>query len=432
MLKAFLIVGLLAGVLVGAEFLPRLPIYKWENPNRSRQSIKAELSYLCSKYNVPDTNVLDVTNPKAKSVNESLSTAMNMYYYGSIWIGTPVNLFRVMFDTGSSNLWVPSYNCTSSACKLHAQYNPSQSSTYQPASQKASSITLTYGTGGMTGYLATDSVMVASLGIQNQTFAVATSELDNYFQNFSFDGILGMGFKDLAVNNITPPFYNLFSQGLISQPIFSFLLKNDSTGGVLNLGGSDPQYLNKVTYVPVSVADYWQFNMAAASLGNVSLCSDCPAIVDTGTSMIIAPSVAYNKIRAMLNVSLDGSVNCSSVSKMPDLLFLIGDKLFGVSRSSYVLSINDECILGIQTANTSFWILGDIFIEQYYTEFDLGNQRIGFANNFPADYINTTSSPTPENPTSPTNPPNHTNSGFVSYSTLWSVFAVVNILSYFI
>lgn len=400
MLKCFSLLLLLLGIvaLISAE-VKRIPIHKHDH-KRTRLHHKAATRSLNQKYHpqqalyVPDydaPNYYDSGSQEDSNeyVIENLSNNQNMDYYGIIGIGTPPQYFNVVFDTGSSNLWVPSVQClpTDVACQNHNQYNSSASSTYVPNGQ---SFSIQYGTGSLTGFLSMDTVSIDGLSIANQTFGEAISQPNGSFTGVPFDGILGMGYMNIAVDQVVPPFYNLFEQGLIEEPTFGFYLARAGSaqaGGQLVLGGVDTQlFSGNLTYVPIVQQGYWQFVVNSAQMNGNVVCYDCQAIADTGTSLLACPGSAYTTLNQLIGGYLmDGDyyVDCSTVASLPVLSFNIGGTIFNLPSSAYISSFTENnstfCMSSFTYINTNFWILGDVFIGQFYTQFDFGENRVGFA-----------------------------------------------------
>nr|P00791.3 RecName: Full=Pepsin A; Flags: Precursor [Sus scrofa] len=321
--------------------------------------------------------------------DEPLENYLDTEYFGTIGIGTPAQDFTVIFDTGSSNLWVPSVYCSSLACSDHNQFNPDDSSTFEATSQELS---ITYGTGSMTGILGYDTVQVGGISDTNQIFGLSETEPGSFLYYAPFDGILGLAYPSISASGATPVFDNLWDQGLVSQDLFSvYLSSNDDSGSVVLLGGIDSSYYTgSLNWVPVSVEGYWQITLDSITMdGETIACSGgCQAIVDTGTSLLTGPTSAIANIQSDIGASenSDGEmvISCSSIDSLPDIVFTINGVQYPLSPSAYILQDDDSCTSGFEgmdvpTSSGELWILGDVFIRQYYTVFDRANNKVGLA-----------------------------------------------------
>ncbi|NXN85791.1 PEPA protein, partial [Bombycilla garrulus] len=316
---------------------------------------------------------------------EPLENYMDDEYFGTISIGTPPQEFTVVFDTGSSNLWVPSVYCSSPACRNHHRFNPAESSTFLSTND---TLFIAYGTGSMTGVLGYDTVNVDGISVRNQIFGLSETEPGDFFYYTPFDGILGLAFPSIASSGATPVFDNMMLENLVDRDLFSvYLSRNSQSGSFVLFGAIDPYYTTRgISWIPLSAETYWQISMESVSFNGIPVAcsSGCQAIVDTGTSLLAVPIRAFRTLVSLLGANSSGEISCEATSNLPSLIFRIHGQEFPVPPRAYVLRSDGYCSLGLQgmdvpTEEGELWILGDVFIREYYIIFNRANNRVGLS-----------------------------------------------------
>uniref|UniRef100_UPI00358FD941 cathepsin D-like n=1 Tax=Myxine glutinosa TaxID=7769 RepID=UPI00358FD941 len=385
-MKCNVVVVFVVAVFMCGEGLLRIPLIRSRTARRRAGDL-----------NLPFDGLLARLKGSARGTTmEELMNYLDVQYFGLIGIGSPPQTFKVVFDTGSANLWIPSKRCSpkNRACSKHKRYDSAKSRTY---TQDGRPFEIHYGTGSLEGFMSKDVVTIGNLSVVGQRFGEAVQQPGITFLLAYFDGIAGLAFPSLAVAGATPLFDNMMAQGLLPRPVFSFYLNRDRNmlpGGELMFGGSDSKhYKGNFHYVKLTKKDYWQIHMEGLTVGPVMLCrSGCEAIVDTGTSLITGPS----KDIAMLQIALGAVasphgqfyIDCNAVTSLPVVTFLFGGKGYTLTGEQYVTKdvtfYGTTCLLGFMAVDVPppmgpLWILGDVFIGHYYTEFDRGQDRVGFA-----------------------------------------------------
>ncbi|KAF9932795.1 hypothetical protein FBU30_007302 [Linnemannia zychae] len=347
------------------------------------------------------------TNGKRALVGKAplRGNSLDTQWVAAMQIGTPFQEFLIVFDTGSSDLWVPSISCQTLTCMTLRRFNPSRSSSYH---QDGRSWSINYADDSqVSGILAIDDIKVAGITITDQTFGLASVNSGSTAAT-GVDGIMGLGFNSNSeMGNVNTPVTNMILQNQIDQPIVSVWLNKAidqdaslSNGGQFLFGGVDPSlYTGPITYVPVTSNKEWQIKIDRLFIGKkeLSLSSAASsAIVDTGSSYILFPDYLATAFhRAIPNAQYDNKlgwwVPCSLANSrsVGDLTFVLGGERFSVPLSDIVIlksAFNGYCLSAIDSwqelpghGGQSGILLGDLFIKNQYVVYDYEKRQIGFA-----------------------------------------------------
>jgi len=318
----------------------------------------------------------------------------------------------VVFDTGSTNVWVSTDLCDTTPCTNTGRHHFAhlKSATFNEPIVPVS-LDITFGTGELKGPQGIDDLHVGPFTIRQQTFGMIQNEIGSVFSEVPFEGILGLAFPAMSANGVTPFFDNAIQQKVMKRNEFAFYFNgDDKAGNGIFWGGVDPSfYEGEIKMFPVSTPYYWAMDLDKFMIGDSEIQVDAKKglkllqsttpkkkaqlIVDSGTTYFTAETGIYDKIMKMIP-----SANCKDVTDKthPALRYFLKDaegeqQEFKIPADEYMVSDDngEQCEpafmkIDIPKKYGPGMILGEVFMRNYFTVFQRGdgnpaNAKIGLA-----------------------------------------------------
>lgn len=366
-----------------------------------------ELRRTSSSKPKPDVALFEIDSETQRFINVTIPLDdRRSEYTGLIDVGTtedggPQFQANVVFDTGSTNLWVVSSKCHNTLCRSSNVYDPKKSLTaesFQVGS--GTEIDIKFGTGELAGPLGQDTFRVGPMKVTKQPFALIKQMTGSVFTSFHLEGILGLGFPSLSIQGVTPFFDHVMEQQLLEKNEFAFYMNIDSSQpSALLWGGIDKNLFHgPIRMFPVVQEHYWALELVDFRLGGKSLVKSSPSsktqvpklIVDSGTTYFSAPGFLFEKLQSELPAA-----PCSTVEKYKPLTFVLRDAHnetydLEVGQQTYMVgSEASGCKLAVMQLDVKeqygpAMLLGEVFMRHFFTVFSRGNgkpgkARVGFA-----------------------------------------------------
>jgi hypothetical protein len=307
---------------------------------------------------------------------------------------------NVLFDTGSRLFWIRSSRCLSPACIDKPTYNSTKSSTFTRI-QPASSRSIRYADGTRVNCtIQADTVTFGNVSLSNQRFCEAT---DIQTSSGSTDGVLGIAPPNSTATG-TDVWETMANSTTLNQTIISFWynrsqeLNGIGNAGEITIGGMNASKFNgPLSYTNLtSDRQFWNVELATISVGsNLISNNSLKVIVDTGTTLALLPASLFESLTSHMpkkKIQNFYYLDCSKVRELPAInITFAGSLPLTLNWDQQVLMDLDQqsCLSIFQpheggTSNLGA-VFGALLLRQFYTVFDYGQQRIGFA--IPSDNV---------------------------------------------
>lgn len=263
---------------------------------------------------------------------------------------------------------------------------------------------MSLGTGSVSGIVGSDNLSFAGLSLPNQKIGLAHIESKDFSDpSVPFDGLMGLAKEQLSNAQVPTPIDSLFAAGLVPAPVMGYHLGrvadggNGTNDGQVTFGGVDAtKFTGELVEIPnVSTQGFWEGALSGVFLSNGEEVSDLglsnrSAILDTGTTLIVAPTKDADAVHKAISGSRsDGQGGYYIPCTFNQTLSLAFDGTsFDIDpRDMTFLPVDEnnlqgECVSSIsagQVGQENEWLVGAAFLKNVYFATNTKSNTIGLA-----------------------------------------------------
>ena len=233
------------------------------------------------------------------------------------------------------------------------------------------------------------------------------------FKAIKFNAIVGLAYPALAQNQVTPLFDNLMQTKSLTKNLFAFYMVDEleekyGLKSSLTFGFYDTKkFKGEIQWHPILFKYMFGLKLDGIKVNGKPVdlgCGEkqCLVTVDSGTSHLGVPGWAYERLKGKLPLRSHG-MPCAASEEFGDLTYIINGKDYPIPNHSWTFEPEpaskkfmekkpDQIAAQVgegkkmcrgairdRDLRKDMFVLGDIFMREYYTIFDRDNDRVGLA-----------------------------------------------------